>query len=74
MYHANKNKGKCDLQGGRRQVFVEWEGQNQPEIILYAATEKFTGFVRWRNQFHPGITAWFNVLALHVSKLAQTLT
>ena len=26
------------IYGGRRQVFVEWEGQNQPEIELIGAT------------------------------------
>ena len=34
MYHADRDKGKCDLHGGRRQGFVECEGQNQPEIEL----------------------------------------
>jgi hypothetical protein len=34
IYHAARNKGKCDLHGGRRQGLVEWEGQNQPEIEL----------------------------------------
>jgi len=29
MYHADRDKGKCDLHGGRRQVLVEWEGPNQ---------------------------------------------
>src|SRR5215475_7369741 len=38
MYHADRNKGKCDLHGGRRQVLVEWEGQNQPEIELNDAS------------------------------------
>src|SRR4029450_6922919 len=38
MYHADTDKGKCDLHGGRRQVLVEWEGQNQPEIELNDAT------------------------------------
>jgi hypothetical protein len=38
MYHADRDKGKCDLHGGRRQVLVEWEGQNQPEIELNDAT------------------------------------
>jgi len=32
MYHADRDKGKCDLHGGRRQGLVEWEGQIQPEI------------------------------------------
>ena len=38
MYHADGKKEKCDLQGGRRQEFIEWEGQNQPEIELYGAS------------------------------------
>src|SRR5262245_16371083 len=38
IYHADRGKGKCDLHGGRRQVLVEWEGQNQPEIELNDAT------------------------------------
>jgi hypothetical protein len=29
IYHADRDKGKCDLHGGRRQVLVEEEGQNQ---------------------------------------------
>jgi hypothetical protein len=27
MYHADTDKGKCDLHGGRRQVFVKKEVQ-----------------------------------------------
>jgi hypothetical protein len=38
MYHADRDKGKCDLHGGRRQVLVEWESQNQPEIELNDAS------------------------------------
>jgi hypothetical protein len=38
MYHADRDKGKCDLHGGSRQVLVEWEGQNQPEIELNDAS------------------------------------
>src|SRR4029434_6714592 len=38
IYHADRDKGKCDLHGGRRQVLVEWEGQNQPEIELNDAS------------------------------------
>src|SRR6266536_615860 len=34
IYHADRDKGKCDLHGGRRQVLIEWEGQNQPEIAV----------------------------------------
>jgi hypothetical protein len=34
MVRGDVIKGKCDLAGGRRQVLVEWEGQNQPEIEL----------------------------------------
>ena len=43
MYHADRDKGKCDLHGGRRQLFVEQEGQNQPEIV-YNASDKSRGF------------------------------
>src|SRR6187549_3739915 len=32
IYHADRDKGKCDLHGGRRLVLAESEGQNQPEI------------------------------------------
>ena len=39
MYHADRDKGKCDLRG-RRQGLVEWEGQNQPQIELNDATIK----------------------------------
>ena len=38
MYHADRDKGKCDLHGGRRQILVEWKGQNQPKIELNDAT------------------------------------
>ena len=41
MYHADRDKGKCDLHGKRRQVLVEEEGQNQPEIELNDATVNF---------------------------------
>jgi hypothetical protein len=37
MYHADRDKGKCDLHGERRQGLVEWEGQNHPEIELNAS-------------------------------------
>jgi hypothetical protein len=30
IYHADRDKGKCDLHGERRQGLVEWEGQNHP--------------------------------------------
>ena len=40
IYHADRDKGKCDLHGGRRQLFVEYKGQNQPEIELNDATDK----------------------------------
>src|SRR5215471_4933303 len=29
MYHADRDKGKCGLHGGRRQGLIEWEGQNR---------------------------------------------
>jgi hypothetical protein len=38
-------KEKCDLHGGRRQVLVEWEGQNQREIEL---TARQFEFIQWR--------------------------
>ena len=38
MYHADRDKEKCDLHDGRRQGLVQWEGQNQPEIKLHDAT------------------------------------
>jgi len=47
MYHADRDKGKCDLHGGRRQGLVEWEGQNQPRIELKDATVK-TREISWR--------------------------
>jgi hypothetical protein len=34
MYHADRDKGRCDFHGGRRQYLVEQEGQNQPETEL----------------------------------------
>jgi hypothetical protein len=37
IYHADRDKGKCDLHSGRRRVLVEWEGQNQLEIKLYGS-------------------------------------
>ena len=40
MYHADRDKGKCDLHGGKRQVFVEQEGRNQPEIELIDASDE----------------------------------
>jgi hypothetical protein len=38
MYHAARDKGKCDLHGERRQVLVEWQRQNQREIELIDAS------------------------------------
>jgi hypothetical protein len=38
IYHADRDKGKCDLRGGRRQGLVEWEGQKYAEIELNDAT------------------------------------
>lgn len=40
---VDRDKGKCDLESGRRQVLVEWEGQNQSEIKLIDATDKSHG-------------------------------
>src|SRR5215510_318587 len=40
IYHADRDKGKCDLHSGRRQGFVEWKDQIQPEIELNDATVK----------------------------------
>jgi hypothetical protein len=39
IYHADRDKGKPDLHGGRRQGLVEWEGQDQPEIELNDASD-----------------------------------
>jgi hypothetical protein len=36
IYHADRDKEKCDLRR-KAQGFVEWEGQNQPEIELNVA-------------------------------------
>ena len=41
MYHADRDKGKCDLHDGRRQALVEREGRNQPEIELKGASDLF---------------------------------
>src|ERR1043166_1232635 len=38
IYHADRDKGKCDLHGGRRQALVEKEGHTQPETELNDAT------------------------------------
>src|SRR6266550_3748364 len=40
IYHADRDKGKCDLHSAKRQGLVEWEGQNQPEIELNDASVK----------------------------------
>src|SRR6476619_6670819 len=39
IYHADRDKEKCDLHGGRREGFIEQEGQNQPEIELNDASD-----------------------------------
>src|SRR4030095_658695 len=39
IYHADGDKGKCDLHGGRRQGFVDREDQNKPEIELNASVQ-----------------------------------
>jgi hypothetical protein len=51
MYHADRDKGKCDL---RRKAtgFVEWEGKNQPEIELNDASILFVSqdiFIVWHH-------------------------
>src|SRR5258705_8486224 len=38
IYHADRDKGKCDLHSAKRLGLVEWEGQNQPEIELNHAS------------------------------------
>jgi hypothetical protein len=38
MYHADGDKVKCDLHGGRRYTFVEYKGQNHAEIELIDAS------------------------------------
>ena len=40
MYHADRDKGKCDLHGGRRQGLVEQEGRIYFKIELIDATDK----------------------------------
>src|SRR5262249_50747633 len=54
MYHADRDKGKCDLHDGRRQ---EWEGQNQPETELNGASARLVGSSRRRI-----IAAWFSAI------------
>ena len=41
MYHADRDKGKCDLHGGTRELTVEWEDQIRPLGYLYGS-----GFIR----------------------------
>jgi hypothetical protein len=46
MYHAEKDKGKCDLRG-KPQVFVESESQIHPEIERrFNAGSRRTGELR----------------------------
>jgi hypothetical protein len=63
MYHADRDKGKCDLHGGGRQGLVEWEGQNQSKIELNDASMR-SCVVResWRILFYYVINV---VLARH---------
>src|SRR5262249_7840558 len=49
MYHADRDKGKCDLHGGRRQLLVEWETNFWPKIELSGATVK-TREIGWRKK------------------------
>ncbi len=49
MYHADRDNGKCDLHGGRRQEFIEQEGQNQPGIELNGRVKPILNNVmHWR--------------------------
>jgi hypothetical protein len=41
MYHADRDKESVSYTGGRRQVLVELEGQNQAEIELNGASAQF---------------------------------
>jgi hypothetical protein len=34
IFNADRDKGKCNLHGGTRQVLVEYKGQSQAEIEL----------------------------------------
>jgi hypothetical protein len=54
MYHADTDKGKCDLHGGRRHLFVDWEGQNQPEIELNDATVASCRIKSWLTNHAEG--------------------
>jgi hypothetical protein len=69
IYHAERDKGKRDLRGGRRQVLVEWEGQNQPKIELNDATVAFVGSSRRRNQFNWKLNVQADGAAAHSSAL-----
>jgi len=40
LYIARIEIKESVIYGGRRQVLVEWEGQNQPEIELSDASDK----------------------------------
>src|SRR5262245_61518881 len=48
MYHAERDKRKCDLHGGWRPGLIEWEGENQPEIV-YDAPGKSRRICSWEN-------------------------
>src|SRR4030095_12719614 len=41
IYHADRDKGKCDLHGGTGELTVEWEDQSRPLGYLYES-----GFIR----------------------------
>jgi len=53
MYHADRDKGKCDLRGGRRYTFVEYERQNHARIELNDASIRYRAvWENWRIQFY----------------------
>jgi hypothetical protein len=50
IYHADRDKGKCDLRAERRQGLVEWEGRISPKIELNDATVAFCGIKSTRQE------------------------
>jgi hypothetical protein len=59
MYHADGDKGKCDLRGMPKVLLlVEWEGQIHPEIELNDATVASFRI----DSIQSCIAAWFSAI------------
>jgi hypothetical protein len=56
MYHADRDKGKCDLHDGRRQGLVGGKARISLRLTRSTPQGNLAGFVGWRIQFNLALS------------------